>query len=310
MKLRLGTRGSDLARAQSSLVAESLAAHGVECELVTISTAGDRSMALSFGSIGSQGVFVREIEQALIDREIDLAVHSYKDLPTVSPDELVVAAAPQRIDVADFLLVQRKSLVPRTDAILPLVAGSRIGTSSARRKAWIEHFRPDLEVLPLRGNVPTRVGRFSDGEFEGVVLAGAGVRRLEMRGSAPIREMLDAIRMVRLDPDIFVPPPAQGALAVQCRREDDAVVAALAKIDDENTRRAVTVERHALALAEGGCDTAFGALCRPTADVHELYVMTERDGQVLCTRVEGPEPEALAEEAWRLNLAGETGDNL
>lgn len=298
MKLKLGTRGSDLAQAQSSMVAASLAELGIEAELTIITTAGDRSMAPSFGAIGPQGVFVREIEQALLDGEIDCAVHSYKDLPTRSPPELVVAATPERIDVADFLLVHKKVLVKRTDELLPLVRGSRVGTSSARRRAWVEHFRRDLVVEPLRGNVPTRVQRFKNGDFDAILLAGAGVRRLQL-GSEKVKPLLEGIRMVRLDPDEFVPAPAQGALAVQCRRRDEAVVAALGRIDDPATRRAVAVERAVLARAEGGCDIAFGALCRPAEDGFELYVMTERGGSVRATRVEGPEPEPLAELAWQ-----------
>jgi hydroxymethylbilane synthase len=325
MKLKLGTRGSDLARAQSTMVAESLAEAGIECELTIISTAGDRSMAPSFASIGSQGVFVREIEQALIDGEVDIAVHSYKDLPTHSPDQLVVAASPSRIDVADFMLVHKKMLLRRTDQILPLAEKARIGTSSARRAAWIRHFRPDLEVLPLRGNVPTRVKRFNDGDFEAILLAGAGVRRLEIGGNEPIKELLDSIRMVRLDPEVFVPAPAQGALAIQCRRDATRIAEALAAIDDPVTRRSIAIERDALARAEGGCDAAFGALCRPiTAGPrhsvggtgrppvenpgYELFIMAPRNGRVLTTRVTGPKPEPLAEQAWEMHLVGESGE--
>jgi hydroxymethylbilane synthase len=307
VKLKLGTRGSDLARAQSMLVAESLAARGVDCELTIIATAGDRSMAPSFGSIGAQGVFVRELEQALVAGEIDFAVHSYKDLPTRSPPELVVAAAPERIDVADFLLIHKKSLIRRTDQILPVQPKSRIGTSSARRQAWIRHYRRDLEVLPLRGNVPTRVGRFEAGDFEAIVLAGAGVRRLQLAGPESIRERFDQIRMVRLDPDEFVPAPAQGALALQCRRDDASTLAALAELDDEPTRRAIAVERDVLARAEGGCDAAFGAFCRPVESGWELYVMAEVETQVRATLVAGPAPEPLAELGWANVLAGELG---
>jgi hydroxymethylbilane synthase len=308
VKLRLGTRGSDLARAQSGWVAHALAAAGLEIELVVITTAGDRSDAPSFGAIGPQGVFVREIEQALLDREIDLAVHSFKDLPTESPSELVVAAVPERRDVADWLLYRRDAARPaaaRVDAgaggaaghaLVPLARGARVGTASARRQAWLRHFRPDLAIAPLRGNVPTRIRRLADGDFDAIVLAGAGIERL--RDATDVLDApLAAIEWRRLDPERFVPAPAQGALAVQCRIVDAALRDALAAIDDRAAHVAVDLERAALALAEGGCDTAFGAHARASDRGFELAVMIERAGRILAADVAGPADGELAARA-------------
>jgi len=285
MKLRLGTRGSDLALTQSRWVAAELAQHGVDAELVVISTSGDRSEAPSFGAIGPQGVFVREIEQALTDRRIDFAVHSYKDLPTQSPDGLAVAATPARRDVADWLLYREVDSANEA-ALLPLAAGARVGTSSARRQAWLRNFRPDLDVGPLRGNVPTRLKRLADGDFDAIILAGAGIERLD-EASDVLTASLATLQRQRLDPEQFVPAPAQGALALQCRGTDAAIVAALAEIDDEWTRRAVDLERRVLALAEGGCESAFGAWARPSAVGFRLSVMSESDDEVTRVELEG-----------------------
>jgi len=298
--LRLGTRGSALALTQSTTIAEALRALGFAVELTIIKTAGDQNTTGTFGSIGAQGVFVREIEQALVERRIELAVHSFKDLPTKSPPELIIGAVPQRVDPADLLLVRREAL--SGDGWLPLTTGARVGTASARRAAWLKSFRPDLTVLPLRGNVPTRVRRLEEGAFDAIVLAAAGVERLQAEhrlGSA-----LTGLAVLRLDPQRFVPAPAQGALAVQCRLDDEHVRAALAGIDHAPSRAAVTAERDALARAEGGCDVAFGAYCVAAGAQHELVAMLERGGAVRTARVKGADPATLGAAAWAELEAG------
>ena len=294
-KLRLGTRGSELARTQSGTVAVALERLGYAVELTIIKTSGDQNTTSPFAAIGPQGVFVREIEQALVERHIDLAVHSFKDLPTKSPPELVIAAVPARVDPADLLLVRRDAFASGDDW-LPLKAGARVGTASARRRAWLAHFRPDLVVEPLRGNVPTRVRRLEEGRFDAIVLAAAGVERLQAEhrlGSA-----LGGVSIVRLDPKRFVPAPAQGALAIQCHRDDAPVLAALSAIDDAPSRAAVAAERDALARAEGGCDVAFGAYCSSVGGQHELVAMLERGGTVHAARVAGADPGTLGAAAW------------
>ena len=299
-RLRLGTRGSELARTQSGTIATALRDAGFDVELTIIKTAGDQNQTALFGSIGPQGVFVREIEQALVERRIELAVHSFKDLPTQSPAELVIAAVPARIDPADLLLVRRMALTG--DDWLPLARGARVGTASARRRVWLTHFRPDLKVEPLRGNVPTRVRKLEQGGFDAIVLAAAGVERL--RAEARLGSSLDGIEVRRLDPTRFVPAPAQGALAVQCRRDDTAVLAALKLIDHAPSHAAVLAERDALARAEGGCDVAFGAYCVAIGTEHELLAMHERAGVVRAARVHGSDTKTLGAAVWATLDAG------
>jgi hydroxymethylbilane synthase len=295
-KFRLGTRGSELARTQSATVAAALERLGVECELTIIKTAGDQNTTSSFASIGPQGVFVREIEQALVEKRIELAVHSFKDLPTKSPPELVIAAVPPRVDPADLLLVRRAAISGAADDWLPLAQGARVGTASARRRAWLEHFRRDLLVEPLRGNVPTRVRRLEEGAFDAIIIAAAGVERLQ--AEQRFESALAGVVRLRLDPQRFVPAPAQGALAVQCRRDDARVLEALAQIDDAPSRVMVTAERDALAHAEGGCDVAFGAYCVAKRGQHELVAMLERGGRVHVARAEGGDADKLGAAVW------------
>ena len=261
MKLRLGSRGSQLALRQSGSVADRLRAGGHQVEVVKISTRGDRHRDLAFEHIGAPGVFVRELESALSGGRVDLVVHSYKDLPSASAPELTVAAVPERLDAADLLLVRPGALDQAAEGILPLADGARVGTASARRRALVLDLRPDLDVAHLRGNVPTRVDRLRAGGYDAILLAAAGLRRLG--------EDLDLGGLVdlRLDPAIFVPSPSQGALAVQVRAadrgRDGEIHRAVAALDDPAVRRVVAAERRLQALLEGGCQIAFGAWCRP-----------------------------------------------
>lgn len=295
--LRLGTRGSDLARTQSGTVADALRKLGFDVELTIIRTAGDRAAGVPFASIGPQGVFVREIEQALVAGDIDLAVHSFKDLPTRSPAELTIAAVPARIDPADLLLAHPDALSSTDHEWLPLAAGARVGTASARRRAWLAHYRPDLKVEALRGNVPTRIAKLKARQCDAILLAAAGVERLTADGR--LAAELDGVETRRLDPERFVPAPAQGALAVQCRRADDRLLEALHALDHGPSRTQVAAERAALALAEGGCDVAFGAYCQRVGEDSELLAMYEHEGRVRTARVHGRDPEALGRAAWQ-----------
>jgi hydroxymethylbilane synthase len=294
--LRLGTRGSELARTQSGTVAAALEKLGFSVELTIIRTAGDRADSVPFSAIGPQGVFVREIEQALVERHIELAVHSFKDLPTTSPEELVVAAVPERVDPADLLLVRTERLAGGAGDWLPLAQGARVGTASARRRVWLKHFRPDLVVEPLRGNVPTRLRRLEEGRFDAIVLAAAGLERL--RAEQRLTASGD-VTVLRLDPRRFVPAPAQGALALQCRSADERVRAALRSLDHAPTHAAVAAERDALARAEGGCDIAFGAYCTASGGTHELLAMYERAGIVHSARARSADPAALGAATWQ-----------
>jgi hydroxymethylbilane synthase len=299
MMVKIGTRGSHLARTQAATIAAALAGCGVETTLVIIRTAGDLSDAPSFGSIGPQGVFVREIEQALLDGRVDIAVHSYKDLPTESPPALCIAAVPRRLDAADVLIAVPEA----TDtgaAVLPLRAGARIGTASARRQAWIRHLRPDLRVEPLRGNVPTRIAKVGAG-LDAVVLAAAGVERL-LASTLDDKPALGlgGRAMTALAPRAFPPAPAQGALALQCRRDDAATRERLRPFDDAATRACVDAERALLARIEGGCDLALGAYCAAgAAGGFDFLAMLEHGGELRRATASGAEPAALVEPVWR-----------
>jgi hydroxymethylbilane synthase len=248
MTLRLGTRGSVLALAQSRLAADALrAATGEPVELVEIVTDGDRSSA-PVQQLGV-GVFVSALREALHAKEIDFAVHSYKDLPTTAADGLTIAAVPARDDPRDALVTGSGALLAE------LAPGTRIGTGAPRRMAQLCALGRGLECVPIRGNVDTRLRRVHEGDLDAVVLAAAGLRRLGR--AAEITEVLD--------PMLMLPAPAQGALAIECRSADTGLVELLGSVDDEHTRAAVTAERSLLATLEAGCTAPVAAL----ADVAE-----------------------------------------
>lgn len=250
--LRLGTRPSTLALAQSGLVADRLRTAGREVELVEVRTPGDRSAA-PVAQLGV-GVFVSALRDALAGGEVDLAVHSYKDLPTRPDPRLTLAAVPVREDPRDAL-VARDGLV-----LGELRPGARVGTGSPRRIAQLGALGLGLEVLPIRGNVDTRIGKVSSGELDAVVVAAAGLRRLGRIAEAT--ELLDPLQML--------PAPAQGALAVECRCDDTDLAAFLAAtLDDEFTRAAVAAERAVLATLEAGCSAPVGALADIVSDLDD-----------------------------------------
>ncbi|MEU0844187.1 hydroxymethylbilane synthase [Streptomyces sp. NPDC005962] len=246
--LRLGTRRSALAMAQSGLIADAVRElTGRPVELVEITTYGDVSRE-QLAQIGGTGVFVSALREALLGGEIDFAVHSLKDLPTAEPEGLTLAAIPRREDPRDALIARDG----RTFEQLP--PGARIGTGSPRRaaqlNAWARAFGLDVETVPIRGNVGTRIGYVRSGELDAVVLAAAGLSRLGRIGEAT--ELLDA--------DHVLPAPGQGALAVECAAADAELAALLAGLDDPHTRAAVTAERSLLAALEAGCSAPVGAL--------------------------------------------------
>jgi hydroxymethylbilane synthase len=299
MKLRIGTRGSALALAQSTDVADRLRARGHDVELVIVSTTGDRVTDRSFADVGAFGVFVRELEVALLDGTIDAAVHSYKDVPSRIPAGLIIAAVPERIDAADVLLVRRDAWRAERGAI-PLRDGAHVGTSATRRRALLLDARPDLVPGLLRGNVPTRVRSLADGKFDAIILAAAGLARLAHAKGDHRLALGDEIVTVRLDPATFVPAPSQGAIAVQVRGNDADSRTAVAAIDDATCRRAVQTERAALALADGGCTLPFGAWCT-VADDGVLTLTTAlglADGTVARSVISGTDPDAVANAAW------------
>ncbi|MDL4777683.1 MULTISPECIES: hydroxymethylbilane synthase [Thermomonosporaceae] len=238
--LRLGTRKSLMATTQSQLVADALSQRtGHAVELVGVTTEGDVSKAL-LAQIGGTGVFVNGLREKLLSGEVDFAVHSLKDLPTGPADGIVLAATPRRDDPRDALCGPSK--------LADLPSGARIGTGSPRREAQLRALRPDLEVVPIRGNAETRLRKVTDGELDAVVLAYAGLRRIGR---------LEAVAEV-FDPDQMLPAPGQGALALECRADRADLRALLGTVDDPATRAAVTAERTVLAVLEAGCSAPVG----------------------------------------------------
>ena len=246
-RLRIGTRGSALALWQSRHVAGLLSRHlpGLEVELVEITSLGDRVTDMPLSHVEGTGFFTASIEQALVAGDVDVAVHSYKDLPVDSTPGLIVAATPARGPIEDVLCARDG----RTLASLP--EGARIGTCSARRTAQARMLRPDLQFVPLRGNVPTRVARITD-DLDAIVLAKAGLVRLELAHAITQEFTLEEM----------LPAPAQGAMAIQCREADRDLILRLSVLNHEPTRRAVDAERAMLHELGGGCSVPVGGIAR------------------------------------------------
>jgi hydroxymethylbilane synthase len=244
-RLTIGTRGSMLARWQAEWVkTRLLAAHpGLDVSLAIIKTTGDRILDVPLANVGGKGLFVKEIEEALLAGTVDLAVHSMKDVPTVLPDPLHLAAIPPREDPSDAL-VSRQGL-----PLAQLPAGAAIGTSSLRRQAQLLAYRADFNIVSLRGNLDTRLRKVADGVMDAIVLAAAGLRRLGWE--ARITE--------RLSPEVCLPAIGQGALGIECRRDDERVNRLVAALDDPDTRTCVEAERAFLARLEGGCQVPIAA---------------------------------------------------
>jgi hydroxymethylbilane synthase len=249
----LGTRASVLARTQTELVVRSLLAAwpGLECATTVIATSGDRTQESGepLSEIGGKGLFTAELERALRDGEIDLAVHSLKDLPTEEASDVVLGAVTAREDVRDCLVARAAT------SFAELPAGARVGTSSLRRAAQLRALRGDLDVRSIRGNIDTRVRKVDDGEYDAAVLAAAGVRRIGLQSA--VTEWLSV--------ETMLPAPGQGALAVQCRSGDDAVRGILSALDDPAARTETTAEREFLRALGGGCAAPVAALAVSTS---------------------------------------------
>jgi hydroxymethylbilane synthase len=242
--LRIGTRGSALALWQARSIARALReTTGFEPEIVIIKTSGDKFQQTSFSQIGTKGVFIKELEDALLEARIDLAVHSMKDVPTEMPEGLTIAAIGKREDVRDALL----STSGATLALLP--QGARVGTSSLRRQSQLLHARRDLRVLELRGNVDTRIEKLKRGDYDAIVLAKAGLDRLGL--SENISQVLPH--------EVSLPAAGQGAIGIEARTGDAETLRVLAALEDAESRSAVTAERSALAGLGGGCQVPIGA---------------------------------------------------
>lgn len=260
---RIATRGSDLALAQTEYIQNRLESLGYKTELRIVKTTGDVNLAPFALASGDErkGLFTKEIEDALLAKEADIAVHSYKDLPSVSVPELMIAAIPQRLDSRDYFIFKKKDQV--SDTFPYIRADAQIGTSSVRRRSQLLHRLPAVQVMELRGNVPTRIRRlFEEGGPDGILLSGAGVQRLIEKNRLAEAHLLEQLAIMPVDVETLVPAPAQGTLAVQCRVADSAVRAALAKLHDSSLAEILSVERGVLAALEGGCHLPLGIQAR------------------------------------------------
>jgi hydroxymethylbilane synthase len=287
--LRIATRGSRLALWQAERVATLL---GGDVELVIVSTTGDQRTDVPIWTIGGTGVFVKEVQEAVLDERADLAVHSAKDLPSETAAGLMLAAVPERADPRDALVGRRLADIP---------SGGRIGTGSVRRRAQLAALRPDIHFESLRGNIETRIAKAAD--LDAVVVAMAALERLELADKAA--EVLE--------PSAMLPQVAQGALAIECRAGDDETAQRLQALDEPTARRAVEAERAFLRQLGGGCDLPCGALAeaRPGGAVAIEVLLATLDGKtVLRARHEGPNPEAVGTDAARILLDEHGGRDL
>jgi len=281
MDFRIGSRGSALARWQAEWVKANLAAAGHKAEITCFRTTGDREPSAALTGSGVKGLFIKEIEEALLAGRVDLAVHSMKDLPTALPDGLTVGAVPEREDPRDVLVTKGNV---RLDA-LPL--GARVGTSSLRRQSQLRALRSDLSIAPLRGNVDTRLRKLDESACDGVVLAAAGLKRLGFEGRISQYFAVEEL----------CPAVGQGALAIEIRRDDSRVAGAIKSLDHTATRSAVGAERAALRALGGGCDLPFAAY--GSGEQHRmrlLGVVAALDGtRLIRAEASGPadDPESL-----------------
>jgi hydroxymethylbilane synthase len=274
--LTIGSRGSQLALWQAQFVAAHLERRGVTTRIEIIKTTGDHLQTASLVQAGGKGLFTKEIEEALLTGTIDVAVHSLKDLPTEGREDLVIAAIPDREDPRDAIVGSALENVPH---------GALVGTSSGRRAAQLRLLRPDLQVQPIRGNIDTRVRKLKEGQYEAIVLAAAGLRRLGL--THEISELLS--------PQQMCPAPGQGALAIQTR-VDDPAREICTQFNDEPTSQAVTCERTVLAALGGGCQLPVGTFAEPMGETLKVIAVVLSPDGSRCLRVESAGPRHLPEE--------------
>lgn len=278
MTIRAATRGSALARWQADHIAELVGnAGGQVVDPVIVSTAGDRDKTTPLHEIGGKGVFVKEVQAAVLDGRADIAVHSAKDLPALTPEGLVIAAVPVRADASD-------ALVGCMLADLP--TGAKVGTGSIRRQVQLAELRPDVELVEIRGNIDTRLGltKAGGGELDAIVMASAAIDRLERTG----------LVVDRLEPDVMLPQVGQGSLAIECRTDDAETLAALSAIDVPDARRVLEAERAFLVELGGDCDLPAGAYATLAIDVVQVEALLADDnGRIVRDSFHGPDGEVV-----------------
>jgi hydroxymethylbilane synthase len=279
--LRIGTRGSLLAKWQAEFVRQQIfQAAGVEGEIIIIKTSGDKFQQSALSQIGGKGIFIKELEDALLEESIDIAVHSVKDIPTEMQAGLSFPAICRRDDVRDCLVSGNGA------SLANLREGARVGTGSLRRQAQLRHIRPDLDVRDLRGNVDTRLRKVESGEYDAVMLAKAGLDRLAC--AHRISEIFE--------PDVCMPAVGQGAIGVECRADDAAASEVLEKLDHPETRAAIIAERALLAALQGGCQVPLGAWARLEREelVLDACVCSVDGAQYVKQRAAAPPDQARA----------------
>lgn len=285
--IRIGTRGSKLALWQAHFTKEKLEKIGVEVEINIIKTKGDKIQHLGFDKIEGKGFFTKEIEDALLSGKVDLAVHSMKDLPTESPKGLAVTAVSYRENPADWMLIRKECV---ENIVMKVKKGGIVGTSSARRKAQVRHFRPDVTLKDIRGNVPTRIEKLRKGDFDAILLAAAGLSRLDLD--------LSDLEVLKLNPKEFVPAPAQGVLAYQTNQHDLETRRILKHLHHSDVSAVTNVERKVLKLLEGGCHMPLGVYCIQD-DNNNFHVWASKadswDGKVRTTQISSGTSHGLAE---------------
>ena len=269
--IKIGTRGSDLALWQANFVKNKLQKLGCEVEIHIIKTQGDKIQHLSFDKLEGKGFFTKEIEDALLDKSIDLAVHSHKDLETNQPDGLEIVAVSDRENPSDMLLIKNNAYDPTKQ--LALKENATVGTSSARRKAILSAFRSDLKIKDLRGNVPTRIDKLREEDYDAIVIANAGVSRLKID--------LSEFQVEILKPQDFVPAPAQGVLGLQTRSEDEETKKYVSKINNPDVKSIVNIERSVLNKLDGGCQLPLGVYAEKIRGKYEVWAtLGQEDGSL------------------------------
>ena len=288
-KITIGSRGSDLALWQAHHIKDRLIALGADVEIKIFKTQGDKIQHLSLDKLEGKGFFTKELEDALLNNEVDLAVHSHKDLPTVSPEGLIIAAVSEREDPSELILIRKEA----ADATLEFgfKKNAIIGTSSARRKAQLCSFRNDIIIKDIRGNVPTRIQKLREGNFDAILLAKAGVSRLQL-------DLSDFV-VVDVNPKKIVPAPAQGVLALQIRETDTQLLEFLKGIHQAQVQACIGIERKLLNLFEGGCHMPLGAYAIEENGTYKFWVSKAEDADQIPQRLymESNSPDGMAEKA-------------
>jgi hydroxymethylbilane synthase len=288
--ITIGSRGSDLALWQANHIKAKLEDLGHSVEIKIIKTQGDIIQHLSFDKMEGKGFFTKELEKELLEGTIDMAVHSFKDLETNYPDGLTIGAITDRANPRDVLLIRKENV--DASQTWEVKQGALIGTSSARRKVQLKKHRPDINLDDIRGNVPTRVNKLREGMFDAIVLAKAGLDRLEYDVSD--------LHMHVFDPTEFIPAPAQGALAIQIREKDERISDIVSKIHREEIAATTSIERKVLNLFHGGCQMPLGAYCQPMENgafnLRAVMAGSVKESPVY-VHLSGNDPKTLAEKA-------------